>query len=89
MKVSKVDRACKVNVIMSSGRSVAELINIEIQARVWQITTSFLMGLKLKWYKRPAHNGEIISSNLIRPTNLKTFTLLNYLGFPDTCLTRK
>lgn len=28
------------------------------------------MGLKLKWYKRPAHNGEIISSNLIRPTNL-------------------
>ena len=28
------------------------------------------MGLKLKWYKRPAHNGETISSNLIGPTNL-------------------
>ena len=26
------------------------------------------MGLKLKWYKRPAHNGETISSNLIGPT---------------------
>lgn len=25
---------------------------------------------KPKWYKRPAHNGEIISSNLIRPTKL-------------------
>jgi hypothetical protein len=40
MKASEVDRACKVNVIVSSGSSVAELINIELKAGVWQITTS-------------------------------------------------
>jgi len=43
MKASEVNRACKVDVIVSSGRSVAELINIELQARMWQITTSFLV----------------------------------------------
>jgi hypothetical protein len=43
MKASKVDRACKVDVIVSSGRSVAELINIETIGMVGQITTSFLM----------------------------------------------
>ncbi|WP_165382153.1 hypothetical protein [Acinetobacter johnsonii] len=30
MKASEVDRACKVDVIVSSGSSVAELINIEL-----------------------------------------------------------
>ena len=68
MKASKVDRACKVDVIVSSGRSVAELINIEIQARVWQITTSFFIR-HFEWGA------------------FKTKPLLNYLGFPDTCLT--
>jgi len=29
-KASEIDRACKVDVIVSSGRSVAELINIEL-----------------------------------------------------------
>lgn len=37
------------------------------------------MGLKLKWYKRPAHNGEIISSNLIRPTNIKENQMLQFI----------
>ena len=39
-KASEVDRACKVDVIVSIGSSVAELINIELKAGVWQITTS-------------------------------------------------
>jgi hypothetical protein len=43
LKASEIDRACKVDVIVSSGRSVAELINIELQARAWQITTSFFL----------------------------------------------
>ena len=30
MKASEIDRACKVDVIVSSGRSVAELVNIEL-----------------------------------------------------------
>ena len=46
MKASKVNRACKVDVIVSSGRSVAELINIELKAGVWQITTSFFIALR-------------------------------------------
>ncbi|MDG9787369.1 hypothetical protein ACNFX6_09330 [Acinetobacter johnsonii] len=29
-KASEIDRACKVDVIVSSGSSVAELINIEL-----------------------------------------------------------
>ena len=33
MKASKVNRACKVDVIVSSGRSVAELINIKIKGK--------------------------------------------------------
>ena len=37
------------------------------------------MGLKLKWYKRPAHNGEIISSNLIGPTKIKENQMLKFL----------
>ena len=37
------------------------------------------MGLKLKWYKRPAHNGEIISSNLIRPTKIQEIHMLQFL----------
>ena len=37
------------------------------------------MGLKLKWYKRPAHNGEIISSNLIRPTKIQENKMLRFL----------
>ena len=32
--------------IVSSGRSVAELINIESIGRVWQITTSFFYALR-------------------------------------------
>lgn len=37
------------------------------------------MGLKLKWYKRPAHNGEIISSNLIGPTKIQEIRMLQFL----------
>ena len=37
------------------------------------------MGLKLKWYKRPAHNGEIISSNLIGPTKIQENKMLQFL----------
>ena len=37
------------------------------------------MGLKLKWYKRPAHNGEIISSNLIGPTKIQENKMLRFL----------
>ncbi|MEG0346577.1 MAG: hypothetical protein RR605_00845 [Acinetobacter sp.] len=33
MKASKADRACWVCVIVSSGRSVAELINIETKGK--------------------------------------------------------
>ena len=66
MKASEVDRACKVDVIVSSGRSVAELINIELQARVWQITTSFL---------KPSFNS-------LELDTFKNFelSLLNYWG---------
>lgn len=37
------------------------------------------MGLKLKWYKRPAHNGETISSNLIGPTKILKIKMLRLL----------
>ena len=37
------------------------------------------VGLKLKWYKRPAHNGEIISSNLIGPTKIQENKVLRFL----------
>lgn len=37
------------------------------------------MGLKLKWYKRPAHNRETISSNLIGPTKIQENKMLRFL----------
>ena len=37
------------------------------------------VGLKLKWYKRPAHNGEIISSNLIGPTKIQENQMLQFI----------
>lgn len=37
------------------------------------------MGLKHKWYKRPAHNGETISSNLIGPTKIQENQMLRFL----------
>ena len=37
------------------------------------------VGLKLKWYKRPAHNGEIISSSLIGPTKIQEIRVLQFL----------
>ena len=37
------------------------------------------MDLKLKWYKRPAHNGEIISSSLIRSSKIQEIHMLRFL----------
>ena len=37
------------------------------------------MDLKLKWYKRPAHNGEIISSSLIRSSKIQEIHMLQFL----------
>lgn len=37
------------------------------------------MDLKLKWYKRPAHNGEIISSILIRSSKIQEIHMLQFI----------